>query len=478
MYTLSPTGARRGGRRLTAGSLRACLGVAVLVAVGATMARPAAAQQSADEHARQLALKTIQTYHKAQTARVKWKVRVQAAMGAMRLNVSGTGEMAYQKPNRYFFVASQGEQSLRVVCDGTHFFVEEPASKLVVRGPAPDSLAQLSKLVSSSPYMVTDFSFAELIFIPLKTGEASAEDVRKATAGVPSGSEWLAKLTSPKGSVPITLILQPEGEELSVPLVLWIDPDTALVSQAALDINAETLQAMAKQEGSGSPEGTPEMSLAVAVTVTYQAIDQPLDDAVFQYRPPEGYERTDAASVSEAIEVIRKKLAAIAAQSSDEGEAEQGQHGAGLRGKQPPDFTARTLDGKPVRLSSLRGKPIVLDFWATWCPPCSAELPILDELYKALRAQGLQVVAVSLDRELDRLREFLDEKPLSFTVWWLDRTSGDYDAVIKAYGIQAIPRTLYINRQFIVKEDTIGLHPRDAIIKAIGALGIDVTAAK
>src|SRR5579864_140810 len=64
-----------------------------------------------------------------------------------------------------------------------------------------------------------------------------------------------------------------------------------------------------------------------------------------------------------------------------------------------PDFELRSLDGQSVRLSSMRGKPVLLNFWATWCAPCRVEMPWLVQLDQQCQAQGVQIVGVSLDDE-------------------------------------------------------------------------------
>src|SRR5207245_4206477 len=66
-------------------------------------------------------------------------------------------------------------------------------------------------------------------------------------------------------------------------------------------------------------------------------------------------------------------------------------------GDHAPDFELRSLDGGRVSLSELRGKPVLLNFWATWCAPCRVEMPWLVELHEKYRAQGLQIIGVSLD---------------------------------------------------------------------------------
>ncbi len=74
-----------------------------------------------------------------------------------------------------------------------------------------------------------------------------------------------------------------------------------------------------------------------------------------------------------------------------------------------------TPEGKPQPMSSFRGKPLLLNFWATWCPPCVEELPLLDAFYQQQRANGWQVLGLAVDQP-SAVRKWLQTKPLSFPV--------------------------------------------------------------
>src|SRR3954447_13836881 len=89
-----------------------------------------------------------------------------------------------------------------------------------------------------------------------------------------------------------------------------------------------------------------------------------------------------------------------------------------LEGKSAPDFTLDTLDGGKVKLSDLKNNVVVLDFWATWCPPCRLSLPHLDDLArnKDLEAKGVKVLGVNEGEDKDRAASFIKEKNYAFTV--------------------------------------------------------------
>src|SRR3989304_10161988 len=83
-------------------------------------------------------------------------------------------------------------------------------------------------------------------------------------------------------------------------------------------------------------------------------------------------------------------------------------------GEQVPSFTLRKDDGKVLALGDLRGKIVVLNFWATWCGPCIEEMPSLNRFTEKYAGKGVDVVAVSLDEDPDAYREFLAKNQISF----------------------------------------------------------------
>lgn len=77
-------------------------------------------------------------------------------------------------------------------------------------------------------------------------------------------------------------------------------------------------------------------------------------------------------------------------------------------GTAAPDFSVRTLDGRTLNLASLRGKVILLHFWATWCPPCREEFPVLQQFYQQHQQDGVEIIAVSMKNvgDIDKVRAF------------------------------------------------------------------------
>ena len=108
-----------------------------------------------------------------------------------------------------------------------------------------------------------------------------------------------------------------------------------------------------------------------------------------------------------------------------------------------PDFTLKTLDGRTVRLQDLRGKVVLLNFWATWCAGCRVEMPRFVEQYRKHHAQGLEIVGVSMDDAgNDAIAAFVKAHHVNYTI-----VRGN-DAVAKSYGgVRFLPQTFVIDRK-------------------------------
>ena len=122
-----------------------------------------------------------------------------------------------------------------------------------------------------------------------------------------------------------------------------------------------------------------------------------------------------------------------------------------------PDFFLRTLNGRSVRLSDYRGKTVVLNFWASWCPPCRREMPDFQTLWEERGPSGpddLVILAVNLLPEdtIAAAEGFVDEFGLTFPIL-LDTSRGE---VSQRYGVQALPATFFIDRDGIVRTTALG----------------------
>ena len=119
-------------------------------------------------------------------------------------------------------------------------------------------------------------------------------------------------------------------------------------------------------------------------------------------------------------------------------------------GEAAPDFTVQDSERK-VALSDLRGQVVVLNFWATWCPPCVEEMPSLENMQQRLKQKGVTVLAVSLDADESAYSRFLSDYKIDLlTVRDLQQKSG------ALYGTFKYPETYVIDRQGIVRRKFVG----------------------
>jgi len=131
-----------------------------------------------------------------------------------------------------------------------------------------------------------------------------------------------------------------------------------------------------------------------------------------------------------------------------------------------PGWELQDLDGKTVRLSDFKGKVVILDFWATWCPPCRAEIPGLIELQKKYQAQGLAIVGVSVDQaSSDTVKSFVQEMGMNYPVVLADTK------VVTAYGgIAGLPTTFVIDRTGRIVKQHLGFTEKEEIEAEIKSL--------
>lgn len=121
-------------------------------------------------------------------------------------------------------------------------------------------------------------------------------------------------------------------------------------------------------------------------------------------------------------------------------------------GSQAPDFTLKTLDGQEVSLSSLKGKVVLLNFWATWCPPCREEVPSMVKLNGAMDNKPFQMLAVSIDEGGKQAVEAYFRESGNTLPALLDPGR----AVGKTYGITGVPETFIIDMKGVILKKVIG----------------------
>jgi len=126
-------------------------------------------------------------------------------------------------------------------------------------------------------------------------------------------------------------------------------------------------------------------------------------------------------------------------------------------GSRAPELGLPDLDGHMQRMSALRGKVVIVDFWASWCAPCREEMPVLERLYRAHRSDGLVVVGVSQDRGVSNIRSFLARTPVTFP---LVHDAGH--RIAGRYHPSRMPSSYIIDRRGVVRHVHAGYRGSDA----------------
>jgi thiol-disulfide isomerase/thioredoxin len=141
---------------------------------------------------------------------------------------------------------------------------------------------------------------------------------------------------------------------------------------------------------------------------------------------------------------------------------------AKMKGQPAHEFALQTTEGKVIHLSDLRGRAVVLNFWATWCEPCKIEMPWLMELQKQYGAQELQVVGVQMndDAAVEDVASFAKGMGIGYLI--LVGKRAEQNAIANDYGgIAFLPETVFITRDGKISEKTIGLRSKPEIEESI-----------
>ena len=135
-------------------------------------------------------------------------------------------------------------------------------------------------------------------------------------------------------------------------------------------------------------------------------------------------------------------------------------------GESAPGFRLENLDGQSVSLNDFRGKPVLLNFWATLCRPCVYEMPYMQQVYEEWSGKGLVVLAINIGENPSKVQEFLQALNLSLPVL-LDTKEN----AASKYNIIAIPTSFFIDSDGIIREKIIGAFPsKEAIEKQLDSI--------
>ncbi|WNS73854.1 TlpA disulfide reductase family protein [Bacillus sp. DTU_2020_1000418_1_SI_GHA_SEK_038] len=137
-------------------------------------------------------------------------------------------------------------------------------------------------------------------------------------------------------------------------------------------------------------------------------------------------------------------------------------------GRRAPDFTLADLNGNIVKLSDYKGKKVLLNFWATWCPPCKAEMPHMEKLYQKYKKDGFEILGVNVttsEKNRNHVDQFVEDYQLTFTIPLDEKGKAFSD-----YSIMVYPTSFFIDSDGIIRKKVLGAVDEDAMEKLIQRL--------
>ena len=325
--------------------------------------------------------------------------------------------------SRYHFEALTGSGLALDVSDGTTEWVYSAAVHAYTQKPAR----------SDSPTMPRGITI-------LDSGPIEAQDLRKSLADLSQHYKSATQLpdetiTLEGTRIPCMVIRMlssdlkhPSTDETSSEETIWIDRSRMVV--------VKRLKRSSKYWNMGGVQ----IPIKEDDLTTYPTMDldlQEADSLLFSFSPPQN------ARLVEAL--------------PDPFTPDQ-------TGKAAPPLTLKSADGKQVTLASFRGKPVLIDLWASWCAPCVDSLPRLAHLYRQTRDTNLVIIAIDRDEEAKDATDFLARK--NYT--WPD--FHDEGEVRKAFGASGIPRSILIDAKGVIVYDAVGVR-EDDLITAVLKLG-------
>jgi thiol-disulfide isomerase/thioredoxin len=145
------------------------------------------------------------------------------------------------------------------------------------------------------------------------------------------------------------------------------------------------------------------------------------------------------------------------------------------RARMAPPFAVSTLDGSRISLDDLQGKVVLIDFWATWCPPCREALPHIREIAKKFQGQPLIILSVSLDSDEQKWKDFVAKNEMT---WPQYRDGGFSGSIAKLFAVKAIPHTFTIDADGVLQDEHIGDASIEGKLKKLIAQARDLQSPK
>jgi thiol-disulfide isomerase/thioredoxin len=325
--------------------------------------------------------------------------------------------VSVRRPDRMRIESGNQADGMTVVSDGEHTFIYmAPLKRYIQRAASgsPDAALGQSGFMQDLPDIAKSVKSVKL------TGE---ETIEVAAEKIPC---WMVETRYGKTEMPVQGMTILEAAQ-----TLWIAKSNHIAWRSAL-------RARLSRPGQADP-----VEMTQATRTVSLKLDAALPDSLFVFTPPEGSRQIE----DWTLPGVSKPAVA---------------------GRAVPEFRAKTLDGAAIDLAALRGKVVLLDFWATWCAPCRRDLPIVEKLHREFRAKGLVVVGVNVGEERDTVTKFLQTAGISYPIVLLSSDHG----LVAGLSVNAFPTVVLVDRDGKVAAYEVGALGETALRARLATLGI------
>lgn len=342
---------------------------------------------------------------------------------------------AVQRP-KFLRLGIEGEEGgISIVSDGQSVWTYMPGLKQFLVDSAPANLDMLIRYHDALPKAMSQLGPLADLFRKDPSAQIFAPLTKLTIAG-----------TKKLGDLECTVL---RGEQEDMDWEAWFAKGDKPVLRKFVFSPMKGILAQAPDEAKAEIK---DMRLDVTVEYDNWKLDAEPAAGAFTFQPPEG-----AQKVAQFFTPDPTPAASGGGPGSSDGPE-------ALKGKPAPDFTLGTLDGGKMHLADLKGKVVVLDFWATWCGPCVHALPLVNEATAARKDKGVVFFAVNQQEEVDQIKAFLRSKNLDVQV--------ALDAEGKAaglYQVRGIPQTVIIDKAGNIASVHVGYNPamKDSLGKEI-----------
>ncbi len=350
--------------------------------------------------AKELLKKVGETYRDLKSYQFEFTLLTELRSKAGRKSIETNVALWASRPGKLRVMISGGLGELQVFSNGSESWVFVPLLNQYTRQAADSSNKPAEERISRFAAIATKVLEQ---FEKISSNASVARILR--TENLPIGDDEVECQV-----VEVELEEQEPGEKRM--RTYWIDPPRNLVLKA---VQFDKL-----------PDGAAD-ALETEITTTFKKakVNEALPDSAFVFQPPAG--------AKEVAEFRGARPAAIEI------------------GSEAADFQLKDLDGGEVQLKSLRGKVVLLNFWASWCGPCRLEMPVIERLHQQFHEKGLRVFGVN-DEDIDTIRDYLSEREYSFP------TLVDAEQRVMAlYRIRGIPTMVVIDREGKIAQYRLGL---------------------